>query len=433
MYKQAVTKISRRNWFLVIFLGMAGQIAWNVNNVWFNTFMYSKITPDPRAIALLVGVSAVIATLTTLVMGTAGDRLGKRKPFIICGYLCWGLTIIVFPLSANIAITATAVAAAVTLAAVMTFFGSTAYDSNFNAWTTDISDQTNRGVLSSVINVLPLVAMVVGFGLGALIDLIGYTFFFYAIGLLVSITGLISSFLLKEISVLRKKSSAEVGGFFSHLFEVFSVETIKSNRELFLVFMALGLFATSAQVFLPYQIIYMEHFLMFSLTEAGLASAVGVLVAMFTAIPVGRLTDRGNGPVLSFLAPLLLATALWMVSFVRSIIPISIALAIGTAAYIMMLIVGIAWVKNLMPPQNRGQFEGVRMIFMVGIPMIVGPVTGSSIISRYGLPTISNGIEGFIPTPLLFQVAGTMVLLALIPLIVIRRGREKNVRQQRSA
>lgn len=49
MYKQAVTKISRRNWFLVIFLGMAGQIAWNVNNVWFNTFMSSKITPDPHA------------------------------------------------------------------------------------------------------------------------------------------------------------------------------------------------------------------------------------------------------------------------------------------------------------------------------------------------------------------------------------------------
>jgi len=122
MHKQAVTKISRGNWFLVIFLGMAGQIAWNVNNVWFNTFMYSKITPDPRAIALLVGVSAVIATLTTLVMGTAGDRLGKRKPFIICGYLCWGITIIVFPLSANIGVTTTAVAAAVTLAAVMPLF-----------------------------------------------------------------------------------------------------------------------------------------------------------------------------------------------------------------------------------------------------------------------------------------------------------------------
>jgi MFS family permease len=275
--------------------------------------------------------------------------------------------------------------------------------------------------------------MVVGFGLGALIDLIGYTFFFYAIGLLVSITGLISSFLLKDVSVLRGKSSAETGGFFSHLIEVFSVETIKNNRELFLVFMALGLFATSVQVFLPYQIIYMEHFLKYSLTEAGLASAVGVLVAIFTAIPVGRLTDRGHGPALAFLAPLLLAVALWMVSFVRTIVPLSIGLAIGTAAFIMMLIVAIAWVKNLMPPQNRGQFEGVRMIFMVGIPMIVGPVTGSSIISRYGLPTISNGIEGFIPTPLLFQVAGTMVLLSLIPLIAIRQGRKKDARQQRSA
>lgn len=428
MNKKAVTKISRRNWFLVIFLGMAGQIAWNVNNVWFNTFMYSKITPDPRAIAWLVGVSAVVATLTTLVMGTASDRLGKRKPFIIYGYLLWGITIIAFPLSANFAVTAIAVAAAVTLAAVMTLFGSTANDANFNAWTTDISDETNRGVLSSVINVLPLVAMAVGFSLGALIDLIGYAFFFYALGLLVSITGFISSFLLKDSSTLRKKSSAETGGFFSHLIEVFSVEKIKSNRELFLVFISLSLFATSAQIFLPYQIIYMENFLKFSLTEAGLASSIAVLIAMLTAIPVGRLTDRGHGPALAFAAPLLLATALWMVSFVRSIIPISIALSVGTAAFIMMLIVVIARVKNLMPPQNRGQFEGVRMIFMVGIPMIVGPIIGSSIISKYGIPTILNGIAGFIPTPLLFQVAGTLVLLSLIPLILIGRGREKDAR-----
>lgn len=34
-------------WFLVWGLGIAGQICWNMENQWFNTFVYAKIAKDP--------------------------------------------------------------------------------------------------------------------------------------------------------------------------------------------------------------------------------------------------------------------------------------------------------------------------------------------------------------------------------------------------
>ena len=47
-----------RFWILVWGLGIAGQICWNMENQWFNTFVYAKIAKDPTIISWMVGVSA---------------------------------------------------------------------------------------------------------------------------------------------------------------------------------------------------------------------------------------------------------------------------------------------------------------------------------------------------------------------------------------
>jgi hypothetical protein len=52
----------------------------------------------------------------------------------------------------------------------------------------------------------------------------------------------------------------------------------------------------------------------------------------------------------------------------------------------------------------------------VMLPMILGPLTGGWLGTHFGIPTVINGQAGFIPTPILFQVAGVATLLAAIPL-----------------
>ena len=143
-------KTGKRNWAVIILLGLSGQIAWNVENSWFNTFVYDTITPDPKPIAVMVALSAVVATVTTLVIGTLSDRIGRRRPFIFAGYILWALSTIAFPMSGWARSAGTAVFMVILLDALMTFFGSTANDAAFNAWVTDITDNSDRGLTEGV-------------------------------------------------------------------------------------------------------------------------------------------------------------------------------------------------------------------------------------------------------------------------------------------
>lgn len=66
--------IAARAWFVLAILAVTGQIAWAVENAWFNTFVFDMLTPDPRPVAWMVAASAITATLTTLLMGTLSDH-----------------------------------------------------------------------------------------------------------------------------------------------------------------------------------------------------------------------------------------------------------------------------------------------------------------------------------------------------------------------
>ena len=85
-------KLSPRVWLTLILVGMVGQFAWTIENMYFNVYLYNTISTDPGYISAMVGWSAAAATLTTLLMGALSDRVGKRKLFICGGYLLWGLS-----------------------------------------------------------------------------------------------------------------------------------------------------------------------------------------------------------------------------------------------------------------------------------------------------------------------------------------------------
>lgn len=49
--KMNTAKIGIREWILIWVVGLAGQLCWNVENQWFNTFIYDKIGPYPEIIS----------------------------------------------------------------------------------------------------------------------------------------------------------------------------------------------------------------------------------------------------------------------------------------------------------------------------------------------------------------------------------------------
>ena len=91
-------RLSPRVWLTLVLVGLVGQFAWTIENMYFNVYLYNTISTDPGYISAMVGWSAAAATLTTLLMGALSDRVGKRKLFICGGYLLWGLSTAAFGL-----------------------------------------------------------------------------------------------------------------------------------------------------------------------------------------------------------------------------------------------------------------------------------------------------------------------------------------------
>ena len=141
-------KFSRKSWLLLLLFGTVGQIAWSVENMFFNLFVFETVSPDLDTITLMVQLSGVAATLTTLVAGVLSDKVGNRRSFISWGYAIWGVTVALFgclspdlvgnlfgiPVDRAIPLCLVLVVVA---DCIMTVFGSTANDAAFNAWVTD--------------------------------------------------------------------------------------------------------------------------------------------------------------------------------------------------------------------------------------------------------------------------------------------------------
>ncbi len=416
--------LSLRTWFVLAALATTGQIAWAVENSWFNTFVYDVLTPDPRPVAWMVAASAITATLTTLLMGTLSDRtrsrFGRRKPFILFGYILWGISTVLFPTVAYIKVTSLAVALVVIADSVMTFFGSTANDAAFNAWTTDIATSEIRGRVEGVLNLALFLAQIIAMtAAGALIDSVGYFAFFYALGGIVILVGLVAGSLLQDAPLPEDEPAR--GSFRSEFAGLFQWRTVRENRGLFLLLLFIMISSIGMQVSFPYLIVYLENYIGISKTQFSIIGGAVMVGSALLAVPFGLLADRWDRRKMIMIAIVVSAAGGFALSLARAI-PLLAAAGLFWQAFSMAsAIAAVAWLKDLLPEESRGKFLGIRMIFWIAIPMVVGPWIGSTLIQRFGIPTTLNGQAGFIPVPVIFQVGSAIAVLSLIPMLFARR------------
>ncbi|MBE6479462.1 MAG: MFS transporter, partial [Olsenella sp.] len=295
--------LDRRTWLVIVLLALVGQIAWAVENNFFNLFVQDAFGASLADVALMVSASAITATATTLLVGTWSDRVGRRKPFVVLGTLVWGLTICAFAVLQQVsgALAHDAAAAAtlgitLTIAfdCLMTFFGSLANDACFNAWLTDITDDTNRGRVEGVNSAMPLLSMLAVFGGAMLLMVVGpdgsvtydYPLFFAIIGCVVIATGVAAAALMRESAPEPRRDK----GYLDELAWGFRPSSVRDNRMLYLVLLGYCTFACAMQVFMPYYVIYLR--LPYVLGESYvLVMAPCIVIASVFTILYGRRVD----------------------------------------------------------------------------------------------------------------------------------------------
>ncbi len=415
-------RLGARVWTTLLLVGLTGQLAWTIENMYLNVYLYNTISQDPGHIAAMVGWSAAAATVTTLVMGALSDRVGRRKPFIVFGYLAWGVSVAAFGfitvdgmagLFADAA--AAAATAVVVLDCVMTFFGSTANDAAYNAYVTDVTTDRNRGRVESVLATLPLLSMLVIFG-----AFDGYTqrgewrTFFLIFGVLVSVVGLAAWLLIDEAP--RGKSGAP---YFRNLLYGFRPSVIRENGALYLSFTAFCLFSVAVQVFFPYLIIYIQHYL--GIDNYAVVLGVVLIVASAVSVAFGRVIDRMGK--LTFVLPAAAAMFAGLIGMylVRSMLGVIVAGCVMMGGYMLVSAALGADIRDRTPKDKVGLFLGIRMIFAVLLPMLLGPQLGAAVIRGSDATYVELGQVKSVPTPGIFLAAAIVLLTSLAPALLLRR------------
>jgi MFS family permease len=422
MRRKAEEGVAPATGWAMVLLGFSGQLAWAVENQFFNTFMYDRITPDPRPISWMVAISAVVSLLTTTLMGTLSDRTrgrwGRRRPYILIGYVAWAFVTAAYPLSAAFRPVALGVAMAILFDCVMTFFGSTSNDSSFNAWITDITTTGNRGRFVGVLEILKWVALLVTYGgAGFIVTAFGYTGFFFGIGGAVLAMGVVGGLLVREPPLPKPPRV----GYWRQIRSTFQWKSLRANRDLLLVLLGVMFWNLAFNIFFPYLLIYLQHFLKLPGIQSSLLVAVAIGVGgIGLAYPLGIAADRWGRKPVALAAVALEFAGLLLFSSSRSFAPLLATGILWVMPMAAWSIATSAWGKDLFPDESRGQFQGYEILFRVTLTMIPGPLIGGWLATRWGLPTVLDGKAGTIPTPLIFQVSAFATLLAAVPVIFAR-------------
>ncbi len=439
MQTVAKEEFSRRNWWVVILFGMIGQIAWTVENMYFNLFVFETIEPNLDAVTLMVQLSGIAATVTTLVAGTLSDKLGNRRKMISYGYIVWGITVALFGAISkenmmrlfNVAeMQAIAIALVVVVAGdcVMTMFGSSANDAAFNAWVTDNTKEAFRGKVEGVLATMPLLSMlIVAGGFGIIVEFIGYSLVFLGLGVVISLCGVIGAFLIEDSPALQKQ------GKLSDIIYGFKPSVIKNNVPLYINFLIVAVYGIACQIFMPYIIIYMKAYLGFSTVEYSVVFGVAIIVGAALNIWFGRIADRLDKAKLLYIATAIFALGLVGMGFAHFENHIATLLAFGgfgfvmITGYILISALSGALVRDYTPDKEAGKMQGVRMIFSVLLPMIFGPMIGNAINKAANIPLADAGADimttAYVPAPGIFFAGAlaALVMFAVIPLLVKAR------------
>ncbi|MHA1489224.1 MAG: MFS transporter [Promethearchaeota archaeon] len=410
-------KLSRVDFISIVFISLAGELAWAIENQYYNVFLYNVIAPVPFYITLMVAITTITGTLATIFMGTLSDVRGKRKPFVLIGFILWALTIFIFPFAGVFKLVILAVSIAILFDSIMTFFGATAYNAGFEAYVTDITTLENRSKAQSIIQMMSLISIVIVYGTsGIIIEMFGYFALFFLVGGIVGMFGIIGSFLMKESKNLRPLNVSV----YTQFKKTFRKENLKGNKNFFLVLTATTIWGIGFNVFFPFVLIYLQHYIKLSMIIASILIFIALIVSVIAAYPLGILTDKIGRKKMSLLSIFFISLFLFLFALFENI---SLLLITGIFWILFMTSWTIAsktWIKDLYPEENRGQFSGYRNLFEGTFPMVIGPIIGGWLATEYGIPIIINGVPGTIPTPIIFIVGAVIILLTIIPIILAK-------------
>ena len=285
--------------------------------------------------------------------------------------------------------------------------------------------------MEGILSILPLVAMLaVAGGFGILVEAIGYKTLFFALGAVISVCGIAGLFFVKDSPSLRPS------GDFKDIFYGFKPSVIKKNKALYLTLALVLIYGVATQIFMPYLIIYMKEYLSFTVLEYSVVFALAILLGAAVNVYLTRLSDRKDKLKMLYFACGIMSAGLLGMYFTRGMEKLPTLILFGVFGFVMItgnvLVSALcnSTVRDYTPEGAVGKLQGVRMVFSVLVPMLVGPLIGNAVNRIRNIPLPDQGSADamttqYIPAPEIFLVAAIVLLFMAAVLPILQRTVKK--------
>jgi MFS family permease len=309
-------------------------------------------------------------------------------------------------------------------------------DIGFNAWINDHMNDTNRGQLGGALATQPVIGTIAGTVIGGM--LVGsddnYMRLFLVMGIAVIAFGFYALLAMKDSEALKPSIR---GSFGQQFLSIFNVKKYMELKELVWVNFSLAMYFIAFNMYFTHLGNYMIYYLGFTADMMGYIEGLALVAAMLCCIPATKMLNDNKAPLLCQAAIVLtFAGVLILGLFIRpeNVNPTTLwnpVLLIGVflvgVGYVLFLQCITVWGKQLYPEDARGQFEGIRILFFVLIPMVIAPLFSNPIIKHSGEFVDENGFTEYLPTYAIFLAGAVAVLLTFIPLYFAKKEFKKRI------
>ena len=449
-------RLSIRLWIAILIFMFMGSSAGGIESIFMGLYLNGTLFKDGShgspitltdTVNLIASLSAVVSGVAAFVMGAASERTKNRKKFISTGFIIWGIVALIFSAINEYSVirlftferysqvvTATALIS-VLFALVFAFLRSTTSDTAFSSWITDISTPQTSAKIETAFTVMGLVttAIITVLVSNAQTGKMEFSSVFVIFGVLAIIIGVLGFWLIEEPPLKTMVWEAdEETSYLSDVFYGFKPSVVKENVNLYLILSSGCLFNCAFKVFYPYLFIYIGSVVIPANEGVNLLSAE-VIIALITAlitVAVGVLLCMKLYPVnkaLSFIPSVAcLIIGLFILSTTRNIVGFIVGFGPALLGYIIIMIQFGATVRDNIPKDKVGLFQGIRMIFLIFIPGVIGPTLGNIATKNSDVTYITNGVEKVLPTEAMFLYAAVVAMLIFIPMLLfLKKDREK--------
>ena len=257
-----------------------------------------------------------------------------------------------------------------------------------------------------------------------------YATVFLILGIVISISGVAGLFLIKDSAELRPSGSMK------DIFYGFKPSVVRNNAPFYITLVIVLIYGITCQIFMPYLIIYMKSYLGFGTLEYSAVFAVAILVGAGVNLYLTRLSDRKDKTKLLGIAAVILSIGLLAMYLSRGMGHVANLILFGVAGcvmiigYIFISALSGALVRDYTPEGEVGKLQGVRMVFSVLVPMVIGPMIGNGINAIRKIPLNSNDAAdalttAYIPAPEIFLAGAVFALLILAVVPLLKKATKK--------